>query len=187
VCYAFLDFFDEHGGPALFGYPISEFTLEGDRIVQYFQGFRLDWYPEDRLGTPVRVSAIGRMHFEAAGYDPGLLRPSLPSDIFLYRVTSLRPKASVLRPVVGSSDTQEVFLQVLDQNHNPVRGAAATLQVRFPGEERTWMMPLTDEHGLSRLTVSFSDQPPGTNVLLGFWIVYGEFQASTEDSFLIWW
>lgn len=187
VCYAFLEFFDAHGGPALFGYPISEFTLEGERIVQYFQGFRLDWHRDDTLGAPVRVAPIGRVHFEISEYDPALLRPTLPSDIFLYRVTSLRAKASVLRPVVGASDTQEVFLQVLDQNHNPVRGAAVTLLARFAGEERTLVMPLTDELGLSRLSLSFEGQAPGANVVLQFWVVYGEFQATTEDSFLVWW
>ncbi len=187
VCYAFLEFYDQYGGPAMFGYPISEFRLEGERIVQYFQGFRLDWHPEDDLAAGVRVAPLGRIHFDSAGYDSRLLRPALPSDIFLYRITELRPKASVLRPVVGSRDTQEVFLQVLDQNRNPVRGAAVTLWARFPGEERTLIMPATDDQGLSRLSLSFEGQPAGQTVLLEFWVVYGEFQALTQDSFLIWW
>lgn len=187
VCYAFLEYFDRHGGPALFGYPISEFRLENDRIVQYFQGFRLDWYPEDATGSAVRVAPLGRAHFELAGYDPALLRPSLPSDIFLYRVTELRAKGSVLHPVVGSSGEQVVFLQVRDQNLNPVRGAAVTVTVHLAGEDRILMLPLTDERGLTQVGLAFEAQPPGANVVLEFWAVFGEFQATTEDSFLVWW
>ncbi|HMK07860.1 MAG TPA: hypothetical protein VK449_02410, partial [Anaerolineales bacterium] len=72
VCHAFLSFYQAHGGPDSFGYPISEFQLVGDRIVQYFQAIRLDWYPETPSGEPVRVAPLGRQHFDQMGYDPAL-------------------------------------------------------------------------------------------------------------------
>jgi hypothetical protein len=187
VCYAFLDFYDAHGGPALFGYPISEFRLENDRIVQYFQGFRLDWYPEDLSGSAVRVAPLGRAQFEVAGYDPRLLRPSLPTDIFLYRVTELRAKPSILHPVVASNGEQIAFVQVRDQNLNPIHGAAVTLTAHLGAEERTFLLPLTDERGFTQASLTFESQPPGTRIVLDFWVVYGEFQTTTEDSFLVWW
>ena len=187
VCYAFLAYYEQHGGPALFGYPISEFKLENDRIVQYFQGFRLDWYPDDPMGTEVRVAPLGRLHFEAAGYDRALLRPGLPSDMILYRVLELLPKASVWKPVVQSSDTQHVYVTVRDQNLNPVAGVSVTLNAHFPQGDRTLIMPVTDESGLSQLSLDFAGESPGNDVNLEFWIVRGEIQASTRDSFRIWW
>jgi hypothetical protein len=187
VCHAFLDYFDGHGGPPLFGFPISEFTLENDRIVQYFQGFRLDWYPEEPGGGRVRVAPLGRMHFEIMGYDPALLRPRLPSDMMFYQVTELRPRASVWQSVSASSGAQQVYLVVRDQNSNPITRAATLLIAHFPDGDRTVVMPLTDENGVSQLTLSYEAEDPGSTIGLEFWVVYGELQGSTRDSFRIWW
>lgn len=187
VCHAFLDYIEDHGGPRLFGFPISEFTLENDRIVQYFQGFRLDWYPEGPGGGRVRVAPLGRMHFEIMGYDPALLRPRLPSDMMFYQVTALRPRASLWQSVSMTSGAQQVYLVVRDQNSNPISRAAILLIAHFPDGDRTVVMPLTDEDGVSQLMLSYEGEAPGSSVELEFWVVYGELQASTRDSFRIWW
>jgi hypothetical protein len=47
VSNAFLEFFDRHGGPDIFGYPISEAMYEETLIVQYFQRARMEWHPEN--------------------------------------------------------------------------------------------------------------------------------------------
>jgi hypothetical protein len=68
----FLRYFDAHGGTVQFGLPISEpFLLEG-RLTQDFQSVRLFWNPE--LEAPVTLEAIGRVHLEASGLDPDLLK-----------------------------------------------------------------------------------------------------------------
>ena len=61
VHFAFLEFFETHGGVAMFGYPISGERHEADhyrsgriRTVQYFQRARLEYYPE-HAGTPQAV------------------------------------------------------------------------------------------------------------------------------------
>jgi hypothetical protein len=56
VSYAFLDYFREHGGLEIFGYPRSEFMYEGGRIVQYFQRVRMEWHPESRMGSQMRLA-----------------------------------------------------------------------------------------------------------------------------------
>ena len=67
VHFAFLEFFEAHGGVAMFGYPISGERHEADhyrsgriRTVQYFQRARLEYYPE-HAGTPqaVQLGALG--------------------------------------------------------------------------------------------------------------------------------
>jgi hypothetical protein len=187
VCHAFLDFFESHGGPAVFGYPISEFELDHDRIVQYFQGFRLDWYPDSVDAGLVKIAPLGRLSFDRAGYDASLLRPNLPSNMLLYRVLQLQASASVSKPVVGSSDSQTLFIAVQDQNSNPVEGAAVTVLARFTDGEQTLLMPQTDAQGVSRLQINFDGQRPGETVDLSYWAVLGDMQATTRDSFRVWW
>lgn len=187
VCHAFLEFYENYGGPAVFGYPISEFKLENGRLVQYFQGFRLDWHPEAPAGEQVRVGQLGRVHFELSGYDRSLLKPRQPNSMQYYRVVELRPTSATWKPMVQSTDTQKVYLVVRDQNLNPLEGASVTLVAKFADHERMLVMPQSDQNGVSMLTLSFENQPPGANVVLEFWVVYGELVATTQDSFRVWW
>ncbi|MDP2661932.1 MAG: hypothetical protein Q8R28_14495 [Dehalococcoidia bacterium] len=50
----FLDFFNQWGGVAMFGYPRSQEVKEGGRAVQYFQKARFEYFP-DLVGTPYQV------------------------------------------------------------------------------------------------------------------------------------
>ena len=186
VCHAFLDYYLANGGPAVFGYPISEFQLEGERIVQHFQAFRFDWYPEDAGPMPVRLAALGREHFQQMGYDPALLRPSLPSDILLYEVLELRPHVSVAHPVMAADGTQTVYVSVRDQNLNPVPQATVVLTIHLADADRIVLLPATDERGLTRLSFDFADQPRGLSAALDVTVVRDRLQALTRDSFLIW-
>ncbi len=104
-----------------------------------------------------------------------------------HNIQEVFPKGSVLSPVVRSNASQLVFLIVRDQNLNPVEGAASLLTVHFPNEVQNWLMPLTDEYGVSQLTLEIKNQPPGTSVLLHFRVVFEELEASTRDSFRVWW
>jgi hypothetical protein len=187
VCHAFLAFFDARGGADLFGYPISGVRLEAGRLVQYFQVLRLDWHPEAARGARVRVAPLGEMHFERMGYPTALRRPRLPEDLAAYRVTALRPQAALLRPVTPPGGAQTVVLVVRDQNLLPVGRAAVLLTARLPDGPRTIVMPLSDEQGWSRFPLNLDGVPPGSEVTLEFAVVYGEVQATTRDSFRVWW
>jgi hypothetical protein len=187
VCHAFLDFYEGHGGPLVFGFPISEFRIEQARVVQYFHDFRLDWYPEAEDGRPIRIASLGRAHFDRMGYSPGLLAAVDPADQGLYSILELRPSASVLNPLLGVGETQRAYLIVSDQNNRPVAGAAALLTVYLPDGLQFKMMPLTDRNGVAQLELRLDSQPPGTRISLEYTVVYeGQF-ALTRDSFYIWW
>jgi hypothetical protein len=57
----FLDYFRQHGGLRILGYPITdEFSLNG-RTVQYFQHARLDHFPEKQAPQRVQLAALGEM------------------------------------------------------------------------------------------------------------------------------
>lgn len=52
--HGFLDYWQQHGGLALYGYPISEEIVENGLIVQYFERNRFEYHPE--LPDPYKVS-----------------------------------------------------------------------------------------------------------------------------------
>ena len=65
VAFAFLEFYEDHGGPALFGYPITEWIIETNgRIVQYFERVKLEWYPENPPGQRVQPGMLGVIYVE---------------------------------------------------------------------------------------------------------------------------
>lgn len=56
----FLEFFDQHGGLRIFGYPITEeFTLDG-RTVQYFQRARFELHLENQPPYRVQLGLLGQ-------------------------------------------------------------------------------------------------------------------------------
>lgn len=187
VCHAFLEFYQQHGGPDTFGLPVTEFRIEDGRVVQYFETFRLDWYPEAGPGDRIRVGPLGKLHFQQMGYSQALLSPVAPSDQSQYRVLGLQLSASVLHPLLGASDTQSLYLSVTDQNFRPVAGAATLLTIHLPDSTRFMMLPLTDSDGVTGIDLSFPNQQPGTRVALEYTVVFGELSALTRDSFYIWW
>lgn len=187
VCHAFLDFFLIHGGVQQLGYPISEIVLENERLVQYFQGFRLEWAPESGMNSQIRVAPLGRLHFEYMGYNRNFLRPNPPSNTFTYEILTLQLGASLMRPVVGADDEQTVFIHVLDQNFQPVQNAAVTLVIHFSDEDRIILLTPTDSTGISRAAIRFEGKHPGEMVVLEYVVSYGTVAARTTDSFRIWW
>ncbi len=54
LSYGFKQYWENHGGLAVFGYPISEELTENGRTVQYFERARFEWWPEHQ-GTPYEV------------------------------------------------------------------------------------------------------------------------------------
>lgn len=188
VCHAFLEFYEAHGGPDTFGLPTTEFRVAGDRVVQYFEKFRLDWTPETGSTGQIRVGPLGQEHFDRMGYGPALLAPVPPGDLSDYRVLQLRLNASVSKPLVSANEAQSIYLTVSDQNFRPVEGAATLLTIRLPdAPPRFEMLPLTDQNGVTRAEVRLEDLPPGTRVALEYTVVFGSLSALTRDSFYVWW
>lgn len=70
---AFLEFFDEHGGLEVFGYPITEeFVDANGLLVQYFQRGRFEWHTGNPEGFQVQLGLLG----DELGYS----RPPLPAS-----------------------------------------------------------------------------------------------------------
>ena len=186
VCYAFLDYYESHGGEAVFGLPITELRFEDGRMVQYYQDFRLDWYPEAQDGERIRIAPLGADHFDLMGYPTSLLEPIVSGDLEDYPVLDIRLSSSVLKPLIGTDETQRVYLVVSDQNRQPVAGAAALLTITYPDGIQFRMMPITDSSGVTQIDIPLQGSLAGSRIALEYTVVYDDLSALTRDSFYIW-
>jgi hypothetical protein len=82
----FLTFWQQHGGLAVFGYPISEeFTEINDAdgqqyTVQYFERNRFEWHPELSPPNNVQLGLLGVEYARSTNIDP-LARIELPAPL----------------------------------------------------------------------------------------------------------
>ena len=59
VCGSFLEFFNSRGGPAVFGYPMTEELVENGLRVQYFQRVRMEHHPYNPPRYQVQLGLLG--------------------------------------------------------------------------------------------------------------------------------
>jgi hypothetical protein len=55
----FLRFYDQHGGRAIFGYPLTREFVENGLVVQYFQRVRMEKHPENPEPYKVQLGLLG--------------------------------------------------------------------------------------------------------------------------------
>jgi peptidoglycan/xylan/chitin deacetylase (PgdA/CDA1 family) len=85
LSHGFLDYWENNGGLAAFGYPLSEEFPEVNPAdgrtytVQYFERSRFEYHPE-HAGTPyvVQLGLLGRQYVQANNFDPALFAPVKP-------------------------------------------------------------------------------------------------------------
>ncbi|MCI0521647.1 MAG: carboxypeptidase-like regulatory domain-containing protein [Chloroflexi bacterium] len=191
VCYAFLAFFDANGGAAQFGYPLSNFELHDERIVQYFQKARFEWHPELPPGQKVALTKLGSRYFDFIGEDPALLLAApwvVPGSDLPQPVLDLQMRAFPQSAVLPQTARQTIFVIVQDQNLLPVSHAQVTLVIRLPsGKEARIILPeLTDANGIARYSFDFAAQPVGSAEVRAE-AFYEGLRQQTVTSFRIWW
>lgn len=86
LSYAFLQYFDSHGGLDMFGYPITEILMEQGTVVQYFERAKMEWHPENAIPQQITLGNLGdeyiaRTNLRSSYLDPVpiLSAPSTPA------------------------------------------------------------------------------------------------------------
>jgi hypothetical protein len=195
VVMAFLDFYLKYGGPELFGYPITEFTNENDRLVQYFERGVFEWWPELPNGQRVQLSRLGESYFQSAHHDPSLLFAQInPRDQSL---TSIHVSAGVRAPIVSLDDTQQiVYVHVRDQLGKAVETAEVKAFVLWPDlTQRILITPpqLTNANGTAIFPFkiaglsAFSQLAAGDTIPVQIEASFGGHQSGTATAFRVWW
>lgn len=185
VCFEFLEFFNQYGGIAQFGYPISNLEMMNGMIVQHFQLARFEWHPELPSGSRVVLGDLGKEYFEINHEDPRLLFPNLEGARPL-PVRELSVKAFPGEAVMPLEGDQTLYIKVEDQNHNPVSNAAINFSVIMPdGTTGNHSMAPTDSAGYSSASFQFDSPGPGL-VLVEIFVRFEEFESNTQTAFYVW-
>jgi hypothetical protein len=183
VCYAFLEFFKDHGGIAQFGYPISDIEIQEGRLVQYFQRACFEWHPELTTGHRVVLANLGQRYFDIRHENPQRLRPGST----IRTILSLKVRAFPGNAVMAPKGTQSIFVILQDQNLQPISNATVVLTVRYPsGKEDRYLADPTDNNGIAMVRFPMNDQTPGT-VEVTVRVSFDTFEQTTRTSFRIWW
>lgn len=186
ICFAFLEFFDKHGGLQQFGYPISAFELQNNIIVQYFDNARMEWQPGKAEGQRVVLTDLGRIYFSVAGEDPSLLNSTPPPEGNIHQVTALRASVFPWKAVTLSSDSQRIFVIVHDQTNQAVPNAEVLAIIHWPSGAQSLTGVRTDTNGVSILLLEFQNQPYGQLISVDIRVNYLGVDRSTVTSFRIW-
>ncbi|MBN1811849.1 MAG: hypothetical protein JXA14_08445 [Anaerolineae bacterium] len=181
VAYAFLDYFRDKGGVDIFGYPRSELLYEDGYYVQYFQRARMEWHPEDAVGTQVRLTNIGEIY--ARLYDINI-------DPVIIELRQLNATASVRHVVVDQQGIQTVFVYVVDQYQNPVEGVDVDRVIRYQdGEpiEQSCSFGRTNAKGFAQCSFDFTGSQPGRKVLIDITARRDGLTDTAQTFFFLWW
>jgi hypothetical protein len=185
VCFAFLEFFEENGGIAQFGYPISSFEFHDDLIVQYFQRARFEWRPWQGEGRRVGLTDLGRVYFDQTGLDMALLRVVKPTDLRIKTVVDLKVHAFFNKTITPKTATQTAYILVQDQNLQPVDNVLCKVTVRLP-DGTSESGHFKSEEGVCTLSFYYRNQPNGRLVYIDVFVIYNGITAKTTTSFRIW-
>jgi len=174
ICFAFLEFFDAHGGLALFGKPISPFEYQDNMIVQYFQNGRLEWHPSNPEGQRVVMGNLGLIYFDVVGEDPARRDPVRPINARIQpQVLSLKVHAFPWKAVTYSTDQQVIFVVVQDQTLQLVEGARGNATVKWTTGAVTTLPLKTDAKGIATLVLPVSYQAYGDLVTIEVQVTHG--------------
>lgn len=185
VCFAFLEFFEENGGIAQFGYPISSFEFHDDLIVQYFQKARFEWRPWRGEEKRVGLTDLGRVYFDQTGLDLAMLRVVRPLDLRIKTVVDLDVRVFFKKPITLRTDTQTAYILVQDQNLQPVDYVSCEVTVRLPdgtSESRTFK----SQDGICTLSFQYENQPNSMLVYVDVSVTYNDITAKMTRAFRIW-
>ena len=190
ISYAFLDFFKNHGGVDLFGYPITEMHYEDGRIVQYFQRLKLAWHPED-IQSPVHVGNLGEVYFDT-------YRDNFPNDAFCEEAALANPRPipqemnlviDVKYPVMTQRVDQVVSVLVKDGEGNPISGIEVQVSLKDQGGRAISSVKgaPTNDRGFAQVALPVEGALRGENVTAEALVDYGDSETSKEIVFLVWW
>jgi hypothetical protein len=186
VCFAFLEFFEQNGGVAQFGYPISPFEFRNNQIVQYFEKARFEWRPGMAEGQRVGLTDLGRIYFDQLGEDLAFLRPVPRGDAGPNSILSLQVHAFPNKAVTTASDEQTIYVLVRDQNRQPIAGASGKATIHLPSGDTFDQDILISNKGIGKLTFPFLNQPNGKLVYVDIHVSYSDLRGKTTTSFRIW-
>lgn len=188
VCLHFLEFYEQNGGFAQFGNPISNQIYTGTQWVQYFDNAVLEFKFDSRRGL-VSIADVGLDYFELLGENPRHRLPTMKefvADDVLNDVLNLEVNAFIHRDPAADDYKPTLYVIVQDQRQFSLENASLEFLVQYAdGKEESFLMPPTNEYGFSKMGFEVSESQPGI-VELAVKATYNNLVGSTKASFRIW-
>ncbi len=186
VCYDFLKFFNNNGGEAIFGMPISGFEIYNNRIVQYFQRARFEWYPEYPEGQKVVLADLGRVYFDSLREDANLLTAVKAGTDIVPAVVSIQARAFAWKTVVLPKEQQSIYVVVQDQTLTPVNNAMVLVTIHWSDGVDESTTVYTNNNGVAIVPLTVRDQTYGSLVTIDVKATFLDKTAGTVTSFRVW-
>ncbi len=187
VCYAFLDFYNEHQGENVFGNPISNLEWQEGRFVQYFEFTRMEWHPESQTGQRVILSDLGRTYFNTRLGNPDFLDPDSTSVLDAINV-ELNVDVFVSKALIATDEKQTIYIITKNQHQVPIQGAMTKVTIQKENGNIDVFRPAsTDENGITKLTLSLEDLIPNEIVKILVEVTLDDLSSEATAWFRTWW
>ncbi|MBI3359795.1 MAG: hypothetical protein HY023_01640 [Chloroflexi bacterium] len=175
VLHAFRRFYEQYGGQAVFGHPISEMRADGAMLVQDFENARLEWHPDAPEDSRMCLTAYGREALLGSG----------PTNTPVAQTPAIT--AWEEWPIIFAGQPQTLHARVVDEKGRPLQGAIVTAMVRSAENVVDYTLPSTDANGHTSITFALSTWNPGQLVQFDMWATYaGRTGPSAMGSFVQW-
>ena len=138
LCNGFLDYWQNNGGLAIFGMPISQEFNEDGRTVQYFERERFEYHPEF-AGTPYTV-LLGRLGAQVLEPSAQASQPSQPASTILEQDNFDDPAHGIFPSAQAANYQNGKYVYSIgnaDYGWAPFGGNVANTQIDISGQVTT--------------------------------------------------
>jgi hypothetical protein len=186
VCFSFHQFYDQYGGQAQFGRPVSGLEYLRGRLVQFFEYAQLVWMPENEAQAEIVVAQLGLKYFFAHETNLSKLDP-IRNFSYHLNISDIHVTAFVKDAVIGNGSSQVIDVIAVDQNQAPLTKGIVQVTFRYPDGRETISNPMaTDDLGL----LNFVAYPVQSEILGPVEVIvrltYNDLEAIAVTSFRIW-
>ena len=184
VCYAFLEFYDEHNGAVYFGNPVSDLIYENGQMVQYFEYARFEY--RQNSAEKVGLTNIGRLAMIIKYGTAPITLPSEEIDSnFNYKIR-IQARAYVSRALVKPGSGNTLYVVVQDQDLKGMKDAKVNVTTLAGKEAASLPVKVTDEDGIAKFEIDGLNLPSGQTVQLQVVVNYGEKTVKTSTWYRFW-
>lgn len=184
VCSSFRVFYQENGGQAVFGMPVSGVEYLRGRLVQFFETAELVWMPENPQQARIVIAPLGLTYFHAIEEDASMLQP-IRNFQYNLNISDIQVNAFTRYAVIASGETQSIDVIAKDQNNAPLTNAIVQITINYPDDtEAPTNSQATDEFGLANQAFTVHSERTGpVEVIVR--VLYNDLESYAITSFRI--
>lgn len=171
----FTDYLAKHGGLDFSGRPITELFTPLEKVYrQCFENMCVDYYSQAPKDEQIRLAPLGTIYYQRY-FKSATKKPELTL------------KVSESTPIITSSQSQQIIVQVFDGNH-PIANIKPTLTITLPdGEQKSVTLPSTNANGQTQMNINPVHAPNST--IIPYIVCVDDLTTEPlceQDSYLIW-